>query len=112
MVIKVKSWFYQQEQSKAGKYNFTLKWDTLIVNTGKVNPETCTKWKEIGNCFYGKVIKETEKAIQVELFYWNLNKGRHYRYLTDLPLEKEKRWKTWIPKSVLLNEGMPKYFPY
>ena len=101
-VIKVKSWFYKQEQAKANKYNFTLYWDTIV----KQNPETREE-EEIGYCFVGDIVRETEKAVQVELWFYNLNDSWKYRYITDLPIN-EKRWKTWIPKSVIFTEGRMK----
>ena len=101
-VFKVKKWFYQKEQEKAGKYNFTLYWDTII----SYNPET-EQEEEIGNCFVGDIVKETEKAVQVDLWFYNLNDSWKYRYITDLPIN-EKRWRTWIPKSVMFTEGRMK----
>lgn len=103
-VFKVKEWFYQKEQEKARKYNFTLYWDTIV----KWNPEK-GKDEEIGCCFVGDIIRETEKAIQVELWFYNLNESWKYKLLNDLPVS-EKRWKTWIPKSVMFTEGRMKYY--
>lgn len=88
MRITVKTWFYENEQNKAGKYNFTLVWK---ANYNEYD-------EKVSNNFYGKIVKETEKAIQCELLYWNLNRAE--RYITDAPMVTG--WKTWIPKSVIL----------
>ena len=103
MKIAVKDWWYQQEQTKANKYNWVLCWGTVYENkkgTRTYDLELAHS-EVIGHFLVGEKVKETEKAVQVELKFWNLNKAKYYRYITDLPVE-DKIWKTWVPKSVLL----------
>ena len=111
MKFEVKDWWYEQEQTKAGKYNWTLCWGRVYEQEDEEGnkkriPEIHAKYlidkgedvKEVGYYLCGDKVRETEKAIQVILSYWNLNKAG--RYVTDAPVEK--KWKTWIPKSVLI----------
>lgn len=112
MRIKVKKWWYEKEQTKAQSYNWTLCWENLfkMVNengelVGDFLSETAGKMlydagnaEKVGYVLFGEPVKETEKAIQYTLKFWNLNKAGHY--VTDAPVES--KWKTWIPKSVLL----------
>ena len=107
MRFEVASWWYQKEQTKAQCFNWTLCWEKVFID-----PETEVTYTEIagkdlydagkldiaGYALFGEKVRETEKAIQVILSFWNLNKAG--RYVTDAPVEK--RWKTWIPKSVLI----------
>ena len=96
MSILVKEWFYKDVQIKAQKYNWTLVWERAeaeVVNLLYPNVNE--------DCFFlvGKKIKETEKAIEFSLDYWDLNKSG--RYVTDAP--KKNGFKCWIPKSVIVN---------
>lgn len=107
MKFEVTGWWYIKEQTKAQKFNWTLVWEKVFID-----PETKTKYPEAigknlynagkldiaGYALFGEKVRETEKAIQVTLSFWNLNKAG--RYVTDSPIET--KWKTWIPKSVLI----------
>lgn len=94
MRITVKPWFYEQIQTKAGQYNFTLCWKGVWEKGDIIHaPED-----RIGYYLWGEKIKETEKAVFFHLDYWNLNKGG--RDIINTPIEHT--WKAWIPKSVLL----------
>lgn len=112
MRIEVKEWWYEKEQTSAGRYNWTLCWESLFQmmdedgnpvgerlneRRGKMLYEAGTA-KRVGYVLFGDKLRETDKAIQVQLSFWNLNRAG--RYVNDAPVEK--RWKTWIPKSVLL----------
>ena len=104
--IEVKRWWYEKEQLKAQNYDWTLCWEKVFADesgnkyTEKIGKDLYNAGKVdiIGFALFGDTIKETEKAVQVQLSFWNLRKAG--RYVTDAPVEK--RWKTWIPKSVLL----------
>lgn len=112
MRINVASWWYKKEQTKAQGYNWTLCWEHVYKRVdengelvGELLTEAQGKWlyeagkaDEVGFALFGDKLKETDKAIQMELSFWNLRKAG--RYVTDAPVEK--RWKTWVPKSVLL----------
>ena len=107
--ITVAKWWYQKEQTKAQRYNWTLCWGYVYENK-KAKSEKFKRmfldhsdeptfgYEQIGYYVVGEKLKETEKAVQFELAFWNLN--RVGRYVTDAPVET--RWKTWVPKSVLL----------
>lgn len=108
MKIKVKEWWYGKEQSKAQCYNWTLCWERVFKDE---NGEILNVTEDLGKMLYnsgeaeyagyalfGEKVKETEKAVQYRLKFWNLRKAG--RYVTDAPVED--RWLTWIPKSVLL----------
>lgn len=91
--ILVKKWIYQDLQTKAGKYNFTLVWE-------KCEAETMNLLFDINEeafFLYGNIEKETEKAIMFSLDYWNLNKAG--RYITDAP--RCNGFKVWIPKIAI-----------
>lgn len=108
--IAVKDWWYRKEQDKAGCYNWTLCWEYVYGEKNKDGNYTMLatelgkqlfeigKADRIGYILVGEKIKETAKAVQYRLKYWNLNKAG--RYVTDAPVED--KWLTWIPKSVLL----------
>lgn len=106
MRIEVKTWWYEQEQTKAGRYNWTLCWERVYEdeNGQRYNEKRgkdlydAGKADECGFALFGNKLKETEKAIQMELSFWNLRKAG--RYVTDAPVET--RWKTWVSKSVIL----------
>ena len=111
MRFEVKDWWYQQEQTKAQKYDWTLCWGKVFEHEdeegnkkrvsekyGEYLLDKGEKVEVVGYYLLGEQIKETEKAIQVVLSFWNLKKAG--RYVTDAPVEK--RWKTWIPKSVMI----------
>lgn len=116
MKIKVKKWWYKKEQSKAQSYDWTLCWENVyavkenisVIGTDDKGIFFDESWGKscfnmgkadhVGYALFGEVVKETEKAIQYRLKFWNLRKAG--RYVTDAPVED--RWLTWIPKSVLL----------
>lgn len=107
MRIFVKEWWYQKEQTKAQHYNWTLCWEKAYEDErgNRISERMCevleSKGEQplfIGYSLCGNIIKETEKAVQYELAFWNLNRAG--RYVNDAPVET--RWKTWVPKSVLL----------
>lgn len=95
MRFVVKTWWYEKEQSKAGMYDFTLVWNAVYDEEA----DPLHAEKPIGYLLQGEEVKETEKAKNFTLDFWNLRKAG--RYATDAPIEH--RWKTWIPKSVLLD---------
>lgn len=106
MKIRVKKWWYEQEQTKAQKYDWTLCWENIYKDKeGKIYSESRQAQNEyemglldkVGFALYGNQLRETEKAVFMELSFWNLRKAG--RYVNDAPVET--RWKTWIPKSVL-----------
>ncbi len=106
MRLQVVSWWYEKEQARAGRYNWTLCWERLYKDeNGNILPEALGKFlynegnaDYAGYVLFGEVLKETDKALQCRLKFWNLKKAG--RYVTDAPVES--RWTTWIPKSVLL----------
>ena len=111
MKFEVKDWWYQQEQNKAQRYNWTLCWGKVYEREtedgekkrvsethGQYLMDKGEKVEVVGYYLCGDKVRETEKAIEVVLSFWNLRKAG--RYVTDAPVEK--RWKTWIPKSVLI----------
>ena len=81
--LKVKEWFYNRESDKAVRYGITFE------VTRRTDDIATMPLVEDG-CVYlrvNKILKESEKAIQVELEnggYGNSNKN----------------WTCWIPKSV------------
>lgn len=54
-------------------------------------------WEEAAY-IWGKVVRETEKAIMIEADYWDF---RYCRYVNDAELRHG--WKVWLPKSVICN---------
>ena len=88
MNIEVKRWVYMDMQEKAQRYNRTLLWEA--VN------DTLQYAKSFR--VSGHKIAETEKAVQFDLYFWNLRKAG--RYVTDAPVEGG--WKVWIPKSAII----------
>ena len=54
-------------------------------------------WEE-AEYIYGKVTRETEKAVLVEADYWYF---KYCRYANDAVVKHG--WKVWIPKSVICN---------
>ena len=106
MRINVKKWYFENEQCKAQRYNFTLCWEKLYIDDkNNLIPElwgnnlyNMGKVEFKGYVFFGEKIRETEKAVFFNLKYWNLNKAG--RDITHAPIEKT--WKAWIPKSAIL----------
>ena len=52
-------------------------------------------WEE-ACCIYGKITRETEKAVLLEADYWDF---RYCRYVNDAKVKHG--WKVWVPKSVI-----------
>ena len=107
MKIRVKKWWYEQEQSKAQKYNWTLCWESVYKDANGIIYSETKQAKDdynrglldrVGFALFGNQLKETDRAVYMELSFWNLRRAG--RYITDAPVET--RWKTWIPKSVLI----------
>lgn len=92
--VIVKAWWYRNEQTKAGSYDWTLVWSPVFDEEKDPMHE-----KAVAYILQGEEVRETEKAKNFTLDFWNLRKAG--RYVTDAPMER--RWKTWIPKSVILN---------
>ena len=110
MKINVKKWWFENEQTKAGKYDWTLCWEYVYKDADGIIYSETQKAKDdynrglldiVGRAIFGKQLGETEKAIYMELSFWNLRKAG--RYINDAPVET--RWKTWIPKSVIIKEA-------
>lgn len=93
--IAVKTWWYKKEQSKANGYSFTLIWDAIYDE----EKDPYHAEEPIGYLIQGEEVRETEKAKNFTLDFWNLRKGG--RDISTVPIER--RWKTWIPKSVILD---------
>lgn len=108
MKIKIKDWWYKQEQSKAQRYDWTLCWEYLFKDKDGIllnipesigkNMYSAGEADYAGYALFGEKVRETEKAVQFRLKYWNLRKAG--RYVNDAPVED--KWLTWIPKSVML----------
>ncbi len=82
--VDVKRWIYQEAQTRAQKYNWTLLWNHIDEHVFAL---------------YGDITRETEKAVLLECKYWNLNRAG--RYATDAPVCEG--FKVWIPKTAIVD---------
>lgn len=83
--IIIKSWICDKIRGEMHKFHIDLVWGLKEWGEHYID--------ESGNCIVrGTVIKETEKAIQVELAT-QTREGMNAR---------SKTWTTWIPKSQLV----------
>lgn len=94
MKIIIKKWIYEEVQTKAQRYNFTLCWAKTEAEYAKILFDI----EEDIFSLYGNIEKETEKAVCFSLDYWNLNKAG--RCVTDAP--RCNGFKVWIPKSAII----------
>lgn len=95
MRIAVKTWWYKKEQMKAMQYRYTLVWDKIFDE----EKDPLHADEPIGYLIQGVEVRETEKAKNLLLDVWNRN--RYHRLANDVPVES--KWKTWIPKSAVLD---------
>lgn len=96
--IEVKQWIYIDAQAKAGQYNRTLVWDK-----GHIEDEAFSGWHKKDTFFlYGEPVRETEKAVQYNLKYWNLSKA--FRGGQLVGTDAESGWMCWIPKSAIVSK--------
>lgn len=90
-LFTIKNWIFVQVQTKAGEYNRRLIWDNEHGFNGH---KDCADHKVVA----GTVLKETEKAIQVELYATYLNSYDGFEVIEDA----EFTWKAWLPKSAVV----------
>ena len=107
--ITIKKWF--ANKTVCVKNGITLVWKKSQVWTGDKDIKDLDlntdegleyffdkkNWEDTEDIF-GKVVRETEKAIMIEADYWDF---RYCRLVNDAELRHG--WKVWLPKSVICN---------